>query len=83
MAFEDALVLTQCLADNLDIDVALVQYQKRRQSRVAAVQHASLERMDANRQVSRREQQMRKIAARNFGEHSLEQLWGGLICEAP
>ena len=83
MAFEDALVMTQCLARNPDIDAALVQYQERRKNRVAAVQQASLERMDANRQVSPREHQMRNVAARNFGEYSLEQLWGGLIGEAP
>lgn len=83
MAFEDASVLTQCLAENSDIDLALVQYEERRRNRVAAVQHASLERMDANRQVSQREHQIRNIAARNFGEYSLEQLWGGLISEAP
>ena len=83
MAFEDASVLTQCLAENSDIDLALVQYEERRRNRVAAVQHASLERMDATRQVSQREHQIRKIAARNFGEYSLEQPWGGLISEAP
>ena len=83
MAFEDALVLSEELAATPDIDLALRAYEQRRRPRVEPVQQAALQRMDANRDVSSREHQMRNAASRRFGSDTLERLWGGLIEELP
>ena len=79
MAFEDAHALTECIVDHDDIDSALQAFEARRRPRVTSVQHASLERMAANRFMSPHEHWVRDETARRFGERSLEQLWGDLI----
>jgi 2-polyprenyl-6-methoxyphenol hydroxylase-like FAD-dependent oxidoreductase len=79
MAFEDAMVLCELLGDGGAIDAALARFEARRRERVARVQRASRERMEANRVRGPHACAVRDRLLREIGARLLEEAWAPLM----
>ena len=83
MAFEDAVVLGQCLGTGLPVNDAIEAFVLRRKSRTDRVQRESLSRMDSNRFATTRELAARYAMSRKFGAQQLTKSWDFLANESP
>ena len=83
MAFEDAQVLIETLANESNVENALKEFEVRRWPRVRQVQRDALERMDANNRVGTREHRLRQLIFARMGGRRLTDVWSRLIEELP
>jgi len=83
LAFEDAVVLCEELDRTRDVDAALARFVERRRARVARVQRASRERMEANRPQGARALAIRDRVLRALGARQLEREWAALVAWRP
>jgi 2-polyprenyl-6-methoxyphenol hydroxylase-like FAD-dependent oxidoreductase len=83
MAFEDAGVLCDLLAEARDPESALEAFEKRRRDRVDTVQRESLARMEANRSLEPARLELRNQVLRKVGASQLAAAWGPLMERSP
>lgn len=83
MAFEDAGVLCELLANARELESTLEAFEKRRRDRVEAVQRESRARMEANRGLEPARLELRNQVLRKVGASQLTAAWGPLMELSP
>lgn len=83
MAFEDACVLCELLAEGRDVEPVLQAFDRRRRDRVESVQRESRARMEANRSLEPARLELRNQVLRKVGASQLTAAWGPLMERSP
>jgi 2-polyprenyl-6-methoxyphenol hydroxylase-like FAD-dependent oxidoreductase len=83
MAFEDACVLGELIAQARAVEPTLEGFEKRRRDRVETVQRESRARMEANRGLEPARLELRNQVLRKVGASRLTAAWGPLMERSP